>query len=259
MRTQCYRWWQLVVLLLIWTMNCPARAKDVLFAAVDNSPPFLMTKKSITSDAGVDGIDWELLQELSYRTGVQIYPLHYPLMRALKDMQAGRVDLITSLYKTQKRSEYIGYLDTPYYSCHVQFYASPELAKRVHTYGDLYGKSIGYLRGAEYFPQFDSDKKLTRHPVTTVHQLPGKLLKRYDQLFIGTDCQINYMLKDMGLSEAIVPTQYNPGYKLDLYIGYSKTANIGDKLPALNNALAELVAEGWVDKVAQSYMNPPSF
>ncbi len=257
MSTPCSTWRRLILLLLTGWLCTPVMARDVFFAAVDQLPPFMITRHNVSSDAGVDGIDWELLQELSFRTGVQIYPLHYPLKRALKELKAGRVDLITSLYKTEKRSQYIGYLSTPYYRCHVRFYALRELAQQIRTYDDLYGKRIGYLRGAEYFPRFDADEGLTRQPVNVVSQLPWKLLRHYDQLFVGTDCQVDYMLREMGLLTEIAPTRYDPGHSLDLYVGYSKAAHLDDKLPLLDRALTQLVAEGWVERMAKTYFEPP--
>ena len=60
----------------------------------------------------------------------------------------------------------------------------------------------------------------------------------------------------MELLTEIVPTRYDPGYSLDLYVGYSKAAHIDDKLPLLDQALTQLVAEGWVERMAKTYFEP---
>ena len=64
------------------------------------------------------------------------------------------------------------------------------------------------------------------------------------------------MLREMGLLTEITPTRYDPGYSLDLYVGYSKAAHLDDKLPLLDQALTQLVAEGWVARMAQTYFEP---
>lgn len=244
-------WVQLVLLLLFITT--PVQAKKMLFAAMDDWPPFIIDTHSISSDSGFDGIDRELLQELSTRTGIEIYLLRYPFARALQDMQSGRVELITSLAQTPARSRYIGYLSTSYYQCHPAFYALPAMAEQVRSYADLRGKKIGYVRGSAYFEPFDSDRRLNKNPVMNESQLPGKLLKQRNQLFIGTDCQVDYSLHEMGLSEQIVRTVYQPDQHIDLYIGYSKAAGIEKEVALLDKALAEMVAEGWVARLVNSY------
>ena len=70
MSTSCSTWRLLLLLLLTGGLSAPVMARDVFFAAVDQLPPFMITRHNVSSDAGVDGIDWELLQELSFRTGV---------------------------------------------------------------------------------------------------------------------------------------------------------------------------------------------
>ncbi len=246
----------LIGMLLGLLVSGPVQAKKMLFAAMDDWPPFIIDTHTVSSDSGFDGIDRELLQELSSRTGIDIYLLRYPFVRALQDMQAGRVDLITSLAKTPARSQFLGYLSTPYYQCHPAFYALPAMAKQIRTYEDLKGKKIGYVRGSAYFEPFDSDKQLTKNGVMNENQLPGKLLKQRNDLFVGADCQVDYALRETGLTGKIVPTVYRPPQKIDLYIGYSKAAGIEKETVLLDKALADMVAEGWVARLANSYFNP---
>ena len=249
---------RLLLGLLLVIVNGSVQARTMLFAAMDDWPPFIINTNSVSSDSGFDGIDRELLQEMSARTGIQIYLLRYPFARALRDMQAGRVDLITSLAKTSQRQKYIGYLSTPYYRCHPAFYGLPTTAKQVRTYGDLQGKVIGYVYGSAYFEPFDSDGKLTKNGVLNESQLPGKLLKRRNDLFVGTDCQVDYALHEMGLTGKIVATPYQPPQQIELYIGYSKAAGIDKEVALLDKALSEMVAEGWVDQLVNSYFKAAS-
>lgn len=249
---------RLLLCLILVIVNGSAQGRTMLFAAMDDWPPFIINTNSVSSDSGFDGIDRELLQEMSARTGIQIYLLRYPFARALRDMQAGRVDLITSLAKTPARQQYIGYLTTPYYRCHPAFYGLPATAKQVRTYEDLQGKIIGYVYGSAYFEPFDSDATLTKNGVLNESQLPGKLLKRRNHLFVGTDCQVDYALHEMGLTGKIVPTPYRPPQQIELYIGYSKAAGIEKEVALLDKALSDMVAEGWVDRLVNSYFKVAS-
>lgn len=250
------RWWRWLGLTVVMLPCASLQARQVLYAAMDDWPPFIIEKRSLASDSGFDGIDWELLQELSARTGIDIYPIPYPFARGLKELQVGRVDLITSVIKTEERSKYLGYFQTPYYECHAAFYAQPEMAVKIRSYDDLYGKRIGYTLGSAYFEPFDSDKKLRKSPSLNENKLPFKLLKRNDQVFVGTDCQVDYALSEQGLRGQIVPTIYKPDQRIELYIAYSKAAGIEKEAALLDKALSQLVAEGWVKKLANGYFNP---
>lgn len=137
-------------------------------------------------------------------------------------------------------------------------YALPALAKQVRRYADLDGKTIGYVRGSAYFEPFDSDLRLHKDGVLNENQLPGKLLKGRNQLFIGSDCQVDYALREQGLSDKIVPTRYRPEQTVDLHIGYSKAAGIDAEVALLDKALATMVAEGWVARLINSYLPPPA-
>lgn len=247
------RWWRWLGLTVVMLPCTSLQARQVLYAAMDNWPPFIIERRSLASDSGFDGIDWELLQELSARTGIDIYPIPYPFARGLKEVEAGRIDIITSVVKTTERSKYMGFLQTPYYHCQTAFYAQPEMAAQIKSYDDLYGKRIGYTLGSSYFEPFDSDRKLLKKPTLNKNKLPLMLLKRNEQLFVGTDCQVDYALKEQGLLGQIVPTFYRPNNPVELYIGYSKAAGIEKEAALLEKALKEMVAEGWVDKLADSY------
>lgn len=252
------RWRYGWLALLLLSLSHPLSAKQVLFAAMDDWPPFIIAKHSVASNSGFDGIDWELLQELTARTGIEIYPIPYPFARGLKEVEAGRIDLITSVVKTAERSKYMGFLQTPYYHCQTAFYAQPEMASQIKSYADLYGKRIGYTLGSAYFEPFDSDRKLLKKATINENKLPMMLLKRNEQLFIGTDCQVDYALKVQGLTGQIVPTLYRPNQGVELYIGYSKAAGIAPEVARLEKALKEMVDEGWVDKLADSYFQQPN-
>ena len=78
---------RLLLCLILVIVNGSAQGRTMLFAAMDDWPPFIINTNSVSSDSGFDGIDRELLQEMSARTGIQIYLLRYPFARALRDMQ----------------------------------------------------------------------------------------------------------------------------------------------------------------------------
>lgn len=244
-------------LLGLWLLCASdVQARQALFAAMYDAPPFIMARSTVTSESDAEGIDWELLQELASRSGIDIYPLRYPLGRALKDVGSGKMDIITGLTLQMANQYQLGHLEQPYYQCHVRFYATAALAPKIHRYQDLSGKIIGHVRGADYFHTFDQDRSLRKSAVNHLHQLPGKLLRQYNQLIIAQDCQMDYLLAKLGLQQRIQPTRYDPGIPVSLYVGYSRQTLSASTVSRLNQALRDMLAEGWLQQVADSYIHP---
>lgn len=248
--------WRNWLFCLLVAYLLPVQARDALFAAMYDAPPFIIARSTLTSESDVEGIDWELLQELAARSGIDIYPLRYPLGRALKDISQGKMDIITGMTLEMANQYQLGHLDTPYYQCHVRFYARPELAQRIVRYEDLFNRTIGYVRGADYFPTFDQDRRLKKSAVGNIHQLPGKLLRQYSQIIVAQDCQMDYLLSQLGSQQQIVVTRYDPQQTVNLYIGYAPKALDSQDLERLNRALQQLVAEGWLQHMAYDYIHP---
>lgn len=67
---------------------------------------------------------------------------------------------------------------------------------------------------------------------------------------------MDYLLIKNGLSDQIVKTAYRPTQAVNLYIGYSKAAGIEREVLRLDAAMTQLIAEGWVQRLARNYFGP---
>lgn len=255
MRHAVFRTCEILLWLMLFISSC-GWANTTLFAALHDYPPFVISNSSVSSDSHFEGIDWEVLQELSARTGIDIIPLRYPYSRGLVALQEGQVDMMTSMTLDQDLPDSIEFLGTPYYQCQMRFYALPEQAIQIRNYTDLIGKKIGLVRGKHYFHAFDTDERLLKDPVNQVTQLPLKLTRQFNQVSIGSDCQMEYMLQQMQLTGQIVPTLYQPQQAFNLYIGYNRHALQPQEIDRLNRALADMVKAGWINQVARGYFHP---
>ena len=79
------------------------------------------------------------------------------------------------------------------------------------------------------------------------------LMKKRFGIMIGTDCQVDYLIKRQGFADKIEKAPYNPGNSVDLYLGVSKKSGWAAKLDELNRVIKELVDEGFIDKIAEDY------
>ncbi|MGG2399111.1 substrate-binding periplasmic protein [Pseudomonas sp. SH1-B] len=239
------RIWLLALLLL--APLCRAEEAQSLRVMTDLWPPFRM----IRDDGQLQGLDIDLLEELSRRTGLRFDVQRAPWARGLAALEQGTADMMTGLARTPERERYIQYLDVPYYACSPRLYASPVQAMRLRDYSALRGLRIGYVLESVYFQPFDDDQSLDKVGVSNESQLLGMLVRGRIDALVGTDCQVDYALLDPRFAGRIVKAAYDPETRTDLYIGFSRKRL--ERMPQLAAALQSLLREGWVANAALRY------
>ncbi len=239
---------KMILLLLIFSPHV-LHAREEILVATDEWPPFRIA----AGDMLFVGLDMDLLEALEAKTGFKFTVKRYPWARAMSHMRHGLVDMMTGLAKTQERQGFIDYVDTSYYSCSTAFYTQANLPKKVLKYDDLYFYEIGYVRDSFYFEPFNSDQELNKHGANTEDQLLRMAQRYHLDIFIGTDCQVDYELVKRKMTGQIKKALYQPGNSVDLYLGFSKKSLHIDKRKRIDGAIAELKREGWFDKAKDKY------
>lgn len=238
-------------LLLLLGMPLQAEEPPALLVMTDIWPPFRMQD----GDGALSGLDIDLLDQLSQRTGLRFEVQRAPWARGLAALQNGKADLMTGLAKTPDREGYIDYLQQPYYACAPRFYAAPAQAKALQNYSQLTGLTIGHVLESAYFEPFDSDQQLRKTAVNTENQLLEMLVRGRLQTVIGTDCQVDYELRDARWNGRIAKAAFRPVARTDLYIGFSRQRGLQAQYQQVSQALAQMQAEGWIAKAAQRYQS----
>ena len=217
----------------------------------DTWPPFRMQD----GEGKLTGLDIDVLDQLSQRTGLRFEVQRAPWARGLAALQNGKADLMTGLAKTPEREGYIHYLPQPYYACAPRFYAAPAQVKALQSYSQLAGLTIGHVLESAYFEPFDSDQQLRKTAVNTESQLLEMLVRGRLQAVIGTDCQVDYELRDARWNGRIAKAAFQPEARTDLYIGFSRQRGLQAQYQQVTQALAQMQAEGWIAKAAQRYQS----
>ena len=230
-----------------------AAERAPLRVMTDYWPPFRIEGP----EGQIAGLDIDLLAELERRTGLRFEVHRAPWARSLAALQSGSADLMTGLARTPERERYIDYLEQPYYACAPRLYATPEIAANIRDYADLRGHTIGYVLESAYFEPFDSDRQLKKFGVNNEAQLLQMLTLGRLQLVIGTDCQVDYELRDPQLARHIVRTRFQPDSRTDLYIGFSHRRPLVAERQLIDNALRQMAAEGWMQRAAARYQPEP--
>lgn len=229
------------------TSLLPARANDMVLAT-DDWPPF-----RISTEHGLIGLDLDFIDEVARRIGADLKVSKMPWGRALTSMQSGAVDVMTGLAYRDERAQYIAYTDTPYFKCSTAFYTVAGLGDNIKTYEDLADQQVGFVLHSAYFDRFDNDTSLDKVGVAQEQTLIDMLMRRRVGVMIGTDCQVDYFIKEQGFAGKIEKTSYVPGNSVDLYLGVSRKSGWVEQLGVLNEVVRELVNEGFVDEIAQDY------
>ncbi|VXB08287.1 Amino acid ABC transporter substrate-binding protein, PAAT family [Pseudomonas sp. 8BK] len=240
-----------LALLLLFGAPLQAEEPPALLVMTDIWPPFRIQE----GDGALSGLDIDLLDQLSQRTGLRFEVQRAPWARGLAALQNGKADLMTGLAKTPEREGYIHYLPQPYYACAPRFYALPAQAKALQSYSQLASLTIGHVLESAYFEPFDSDQQLRKTAVNTENQLLEMLVRGRLQAVIGTDCQVDYELRDARWNGRIVKAVFQPEARTDLYIGFSRQRALQAEYRQVTEALAQMQAEGWITKAAQRYQS----
>ncbi|MCP4325657.1 MAG: amino acid ABC transporter substrate-binding protein, partial [Alteromonadales bacterium] len=217
--------------------------------STDEWPPFRIANQS----GGFSGFDIDLLGAITEITDLQFNVKRTPWARALKQLQYNQVNMMTGLAYTKERALYIDYIEPPYFICHPAFYIQTSLKKKIKTYQELYQYKIGYVLQSAYFEPFDSDPKMRRHGVVTESQLIGMAAKGRIDLFIGSDCHVDYEISQQELWGVLGKVEYQPEQNHALYLGIAKHQNVNGLASKLKSALIDLQRTGRLQAIQDRY------
>lgn len=222
--------------------------------ATDYWPPF-----RVKNGDEMIGIDIDLMRTVGERMGVEFVFRVMPWARCLLSMEKGDVDMMSGLAWTRERARHIRYSSLPYYTCAPAFYErKSRKGPPIRNYEDLMHVEVAYTRDSAYFEPFDSDLRLDKVAVTSEAQLVRMVEEGRLDVFIGTDCQVDYDLVQRGLERKIVKTSFQPQDRIELYLGVSRRSPLRHRLDELNAVLEELVENGTVRRIADRYLKKRS-
>lgn len=243
--------------ILAWLLFLPlaavAEEPAPLHVVLDSYwPPFRMSD----AQGHLQGLDIDLLDELGRRTGLKFEIQVVPWARALAAMRHGQAQMMTGLARTAEREAYIDYLQPSYYACSPRFYGPAGQAARIAEYAQLRGPRIGYVLESAYFQPFDSDAGLTKVGVKNEQQLLQMQLRGRVDLLVGTDCQLDYQLRDPVLARQVAKLAYRPDATSELFIGFSRAAPRLKEQALIGEALRRMLDDGWLQQAGARYWGP---
>jgi polar amino acid transport system substrate-binding protein len=220
----------------------------------DDAPYFVRGE-----NGSIRGIDADLLTEVLRRIGCRPEFEPMPWARALVELEAGRVDVVTSAFRTPDRERF-AYFSKPYHrSPNVLFVAVAQKGRIKHL-SDIrnlpfrLGAQIGVAYGPEYDALFD-DSRFASHLVPiTDRRLAWEMisLDRLDGL-IADESSAIIEIKSLGLEGAIQRSSVVVSTTPAMF-AFSKRSVSPDFVARFNQALTDTLADGTYKTILERYL-----
>ena len=233
-------------LLTSLSATCSAETLKVILYTGGN-PPY-----TIISNGKVSGIFKDLFAGLEEYTSHKFQLTPLPVARALKEFDFGNVDIEPGVNeKWRQHTKVKGVFSVPYEQSTEVLVYKPKNRIKINSPEDLYGKSIGIVRGYSY-PRFDQaflQSQIIKVENVSEHNLLQQLmLDRLTHVFIGYRTVLFYQQQDARYRQLEIGDIVSQvAVKLRLHPSKSYL------LPEINKALEAMIAEGKIKAIYNKY------
>jgi polar amino acid transport system substrate-binding protein len=184
---------------------------------------------------------------------VHLEPLfiHCPFARCLAMVKHGQADMIFGLRKLPEREIYLTFLTPPYMIQHypIRFFTLKSAKHTITKFNDLKNLTVGVLRGATYFDQFDKSMEIKKVALTTREQLIKMLFRGRIDTFLEREETIKPLVSTKGYKEKLALADYMYDRASATYIAISKHSKITSYAKQLTNNLTKFVNNGIIQKL----------
>ena len=217
-------------------------------------PLSAQTYQSGVSEEHAVGVVARIMQRVAEKLDIKLEMQYAPFARRLEFMRSGEIDIMGGLLKREGREAYIYFVSTPYVDKSRKiFFVRKGEANRIQSYKDLYGLEIGTKIHSKYFPQFDSDDRLNKQPVSSVEQNFKMLLQnRIDTVIYSYRSGYTTLLK-MGIADQVEPAVYYYNGENPVYIGISKKSPLLAEKDRIEKIVREMVDSGEMETLIKEF------
>ena len=234
---------------LIWVG--PATGTEKLRVAMVNWPP-----AKIIENGRFGGTDVLMLDELADQIGIVLEYVECPWRRCLVMIEAGEVDLISSITRSPERERYLQFIEPPYRNGYdIYFYTRGTDLSR---YEDLQGLSIGLIRGSAYFDRLDHDHSLAKFAVTREDQLIEMLSRGRLDVVVGIGRNLDYLIQRRKLSTVIRRTSLVVPTIAPTYIAISRKSSGLYLASRIGQALLKMTRANRIQIIEREFMAKPA-
>ncbi|MEH6343575.1 MAG: transporter substrate-binding domain-containing protein [Bermanella sp.] len=214
-----------------------ANSQTIRFAVV-GYPPY-----TIINDKQASGIDLDIVHKLAHTIKHNVVLVKCPWKRCLKLAELGKLDMLSTAMYTQKRSEYMAYIQPEYMQTSIVFFSKKTRNISIEKYEDLFSLTVGRELGSTTFEPLQSDNRITFKDYMKKKQLFDLLLSERIDILVGGKIALDYQAKKYGFAKKVTLQPYL--YRgANVYFAVSKKSLLIEYLIPLNHAMKKLKKEG---------------
>jgi polar amino acid transport system substrate-binding protein len=247
-----------IVLVSIWSVfNAVWRSEERLYIlAEENVVPY-----TFIEDGQMKGIDYDIVMEAAKRMNIKTTIEFVPWNQMQSEVQHGSCDAGMTLFYVKDREDFGIYAFPPLHYITYMVFVRKGHEFPFASIEDLYGKTVGKVRGHSISDEFDqavAEGNITVEEVTTN-------LTNIKKVEAGRlDCMVGYLdrtlmeLKREGLTDDLVPLPTPVQEAKGAHVVFSKNGkNIADKdafVAQFNAVLEGMTQDGTFQKIYDSYL-----
>ncbi len=217
-----------------------------IIVGANHAPPY-----RIIENGERTGLYVEIFEEIAERLGWEVHYREAPFRRVLRMVQQGEVDVMLGPLETEERAELMEFVAPAFPpERRLFFYLNKEHS--IERYADLYGRAIGVLEGASYFPRFDDDEDLLKEPAPRYENLMLMLQKGRVDVVIAPELVGLYAVEKLGLDVEVSPF-FVPGERS--YIAVAKNSPVIQYADDIRAALKLIEMEGIHEDLVLKYLD----
>lgn len=197
------------------------------------------------------GLYVEIFEEIADRLGWKVRYREAPFRRVLRMVQQGEVDVMLGPIQTEDRADLMEFV-APAFPPERRLFFYLDEEHSIQRYADLYGKAVGVLEGASYFPRFDNDEKLLKESAPRYENLMLMMEKGRVDVVIAPELVGLYVVERLGLDVGVSPF-FMPGERS--YIAVAKNSPALQYADDIRAALKLIELEGIHENLVLKYMD----
>lgn len=217
--------------------------------AISHAPPYRVVEDGVRSGLYVD-----VFEAITAHLGWTVRYREAPIRRALLLVQQGEVDVVLGPRRTEDREQYLDYA-IPAFSSERYLFFYQTGTQRIERYEDLYGRVIGVVEGASYFPRFDADDKILKESAPRYENLMLMMERGRVDVVVAPEVVGQYTANRLGLKVSVSPFSV-PGERR--YIAVALDSPIHDYVDDLRNALELDELDAIYREHAAKYLDKPA-
>jgi len=197
------------------------------------------------------GENIEIAKVLTKSLNLKPVFIHCPFARCLAMVKNGHADMIFGLRKLPKREINLTFISPPYMIQHypLRFYTLKSANRSIKKFNDLESLSVGILRGATYFEQFDNNTQIQKVKLNTRKQLVNMLLRKRIDTFLEREESIKPLLSLIEYNEKLSLAEFQYSKAVETYIAISKLSRVNNYTKELKLQLTNLITNGTIEKI----------